>query len=167
MPVQFVYLSSESVKTGGNPSAYVLSNNQIKINLGGMFSNIPPYVKVSVIQCEVQSEIQFSGGVVICSDFAASNYRNLANTGTCLAILPDETKQASIYHYVLSSNEKPEYIVYGNLEQFTIYFCDYLGTILNFTEVGGVPQQLFAMLIKFETPEQNEIVNNYRRSIPY
>lgn len=167
MPTQYVYLSSEALKTGQNPSAYTINSNQIKINLGGMFRDIPPYVKVSLIQCEVQSEIQFSGGVVLCSDFGASNYRNLANTGTCLAILPDETKQAGIYHYVLSSNEKPEYIVYGNLEQFTLYFTDYYGDIITFTEAGGIPQQMFGMLLKFETPPQDSIVNNYSKSIPY
>jgi hypothetical protein len=168
MPVQYVYLNTEAVKGGLNPSAYVLNENEIKINLGGMFSDIPPYVKISIIQCEVRSLIELSPGVVICSDVGASNYRSLANTGTCLAILPDESKQAGVYHYVLSDNEKPEYIIYGNLEQFSIFFNKYDGTRISLTETTpGTLDQTFGMIFKLETPAQNEIVSNYRRSIPY
>ena len=158
MPIKYVFLNSEAIRNGSNPSATVINNNLIRISLNGLFSNNPMFVKVSVIQGEVQSTDAFTNGVTICSDLSASNYRSLANSGVCLAILPDESKNANIYHYVLSSNEKPEYVVYGNLEQFTLYFCDYFGNKIFFTESLGVPNQVFGVLIRFETPDETESI---------
>ena len=165
MPSQYVFLNSEALRNGSNPSASVINNNTIRISLNGLFSNNPMFVKVSVIQCEVQSTDAFTNGVTFCSDLSASNYRSLANSGVCLAILPDESKNANIYHYVLSSNEKPEYVVYGNLEQFTLYFCDYFGNKISFTDSLGVPNQVFGVLMKFETPDDTESISTIPKKI--
>lgn len=165
MPIKYVFLNSEAIRNGSNPSASVINNNLIRISLNGLFSNNPMFVKVSVIQCEVQSTDAFTNGVTICSDLSASNYRNLANSGVCLSILSDESKNANKYHYVLSSSEKPEYILYGNLEQFTLFFCDYFGNKISFTESLGVPNQVFGVLMKFETPDQTESIISIPKKI--
>ena len=157
MVKQTIYIDNYS--TDGNSDIITINAGNIRININGMLSDLPPYAMLSLKQLEFISGTDLAAGLIMVYKGTVTNQMNINKGDPILAICPFDHTKGALYHY-----KAPDYgcklMISGNIQQIEF----------GFKNVNNIPISLsgkiFGILLEIETPDVGEPVNEYRRAIP-